>query len=487
MNSIIKHKFDNGLRLVYQERKETDISSISIFVNVGSVYETNELNGVSHFIEHMMFKGTPKLKSSKEISKIFDSIGAYFNAYTDKNVTCYIVKTSSDYLEKSLNTLSDMLLNSIMDKIEFEKEKKVVVEEINKAKDNTESIINDLIFNLIFKGLNLAKPVGGKDDEILNYDYNKTIEYVNYFYRPENMVISVCSNISFKKICNIVNSLEVAKKKGAQYSKLLLKNNHKKFTNNNKLLKQKLIRLSFINRDLEQTHIAFGFRTCNIYNPDVYYLDILKIILAGNMSSRLFIELREKNGLTYNVSIDNSEYIKSGLFCILTSVDKHKLIKYYHDNVDMNYNLKKNIMRGGKKLKHKKGALPLIINSINKLLKDGITQEELDKAKGFIKGTYSLEVEDALNITDYNGKSIILDKKKLISINELYRLKYKNITVSQINKVIKKYFKVNNLSVIFIGKDINKLENISEIKTEITKLSNFDDSKFKIFNLKEYI
>merc|ERR1711871_1575429 len=110
-------------------------------------------------------------------------------------------------------------------------------------------------------------------------------------------------------------------------------------------------------------------------------------ILAGNMSSRLFIELREKNGLTYNVSIDNSEYIKSGLFCILTSVDKHKLIKYYHDNVDMNYNLKKNIMRGGKKLKHKKGALPLIVNSVNKLLKDGITQEELDKAKGYIKGT----------------------------------------------------------------------------------------------------
>ena len=446
---ITEYTFDNGLKLVYQRRKSSNISAISLFCRVGSNYEPADLRGVSHFIEHMLFKGTTNIHNAKDIAKIFDVIGAYFNAYTDKNKTCYVVKGTTSHLEKIIHTLSDMLTNSLFDKTEFEREKKVVVEEINRAKDNAAAYTNEEVYRLLFKGSSLSLPIGALPEDILAYDRDRTLDFFENFYKPSNMVISICTN---EKISNVIEYINKS---------YLITKDFKPFENRypdlTTLSTQNSIRIATSTRsELEQTHIALGFRTCNIYSTDSYVLDILKVVLAGNMSSRLFTHLREKNGLVYNVSVDNSEYENSGMFTILTSVDKAKLISYVENDTQKN------------------GAIPIIIDTLNKIVEDGITKDELEKAKGFLEGAFTLEHEDSVNISDYNGNIVCLDKQYLIPIKQLHRVRYHPITLEDVNKTAKKYFTHNLLSVFILGSNVSEMTEL--LKTELKKLSGIPDN-----------
>lgn len=434
MNELLEYTFDNGLKLIYQNGLSSNISSINIFCDVGSNYEDDKLSGVSHFIEHMVFKGTPSLPTSKDISVIFDSIGAYINAYTDKNATCYITKCDSSYFERCLFTLSDIMLNSTFDKNEFEKEKYVVIEEINRSKDNTSSYLNDKYYELVFESSSLARPIGGNENTILNYKYDDVLDYYKNFYIPEKMVISVCTNIPYLDVINIIKNSHFIQKKYTPYI-----NKVKEYVVDSTIQIQNKINIDVIDRNLEQTHIAIGFRTVDMYNNDRYILDMIEYILSGNMSSRLFINLREKNGLTYNIDIDNSNYEFSGTFVILTSVDKNKVI------------------RNG----NKKGAIPIIIDTLNDLIDNGITDDELNKIRGFIKGSITLDYEDTLNISEYNGRMVLFDYPIMIPINKLYDV-YQSITIEDINNTIRKYFKKSRMNVFIIGEKINTTNILNE-------------------------
>ncbi len=436
--SVIEYTFPNGLKLVYDNKPNTYISAINIFVRVGSNNETENVRGISHFIEHMLFKGTSNISSAKEVSMKFDEIGAYINAYTDKSVTCYTVKCDSTYICRCIHTLSDMLMNSIIDTNEMEKEKHVVLEEVNRAKDDTDYYINDQVYKCLYKGSSLAYPTGGDEVNILAYTREQVIDYINTFYIPSNMVISICSNISIKEVKNCIEK-----------SYLMTNKKHKidntKYIVNTNLYKQTEIRLDIIQRDIEQTHIALGFRTTNQYDNDKYVLDLLYTILSGNMSSRLFVNLREKNGLTYNVDIDNELFEFSGGFTIITSLDKNKLVK------------------NGLK----KGAIPIIIDTLNTLIEEGVSAIELEKNKGFIKGSITLENENSSSISDYNGRMVLFDYPVFIEIQDLYKI-YNNITIDDINRVIQKYFRKEFLCVYLIG-DID--DNLQEaIREECSKL-----------------
>ena len=381
-------------------------------------------------IEHMMFKGTTNIRDTKGIAKIFDSIGAYFNAYTDKNITSYTVKSSSEHIEIIIKTLADMLMNSLFLKKDFELEKNVVNEEIIRAIDNTAGHLNSEIYSLYFKGNNLANSVGGVPKVISKYDHAEAKKYYKTFYKPSNMVVSICSDLDIEKIKKTIESSYLITKKSSKFVNTL-------YTNNNPIAKQVGIRSKAINRKLEQTHIGLGFRTTNMYNDDKYLLDIARVILAGNMSSRLFTDLREDRGLTYTIHIDASEYRPSGHFTILTSVDKNRLIEY-NDN-------------GETKL----GALKVIKQSLDTFIKDGITQDELDKAKGYIDGKLVLANEDALNISDYNGKLLAFDHDYIIPIQRLFKIKYSLITRKAVNDAIKKYFKKDRMSIFLIGDKVS--------------------------------
>ena len=428
---ITETVFDNGLQLIYQPRTNP-ITSISLFCYVGSnneplkLHGKHNLNGISHLIEHMMFKGTKHISDTTGIAKIFDSVGAYFNAYTDKNVTCYTVKTDSEHIIKSIHTLADMVSYSTFKKTEFELEKKVVVEEIIRARDNTESYINNEIYSLVFQGNNLANSIGGEPEHILAYDYEQAKKYFETFYNPSNMVVSICSDVPLSTIKEIINSSYLITKPTTPINNTL-------YLDTTSLTAQTHIRSKAIDRKLEQTHIAIAFRTTDTYHEDIYALNILQTILAGNMSSRLFKSLRLEHGLTYNVGIDTSEYEKYGLFCILTSVDNKKLMDYNHDGVS------------------KPGAISVIAETLKELLDSGITDSEVIKAKGYIKGHLTLNAENALNISDYNGKMILLNKPHIIPFHRLYELKYSSVTKKSINSVIAKYFTLDRMSLYLIG------------------------------------
>lgn len=439
---IKEYTFPNGLQLVYSNRPYGNISAINIFVRVGSNYESYSLRGGSHFLEHLMFKGTPRLGSAKAISTVFDEIGAYLNAYTDKHLTCYVAKCESTYTGRCIETFADMLRNSVMEPIEFEREKNVVVEEIIRAKDDPANHISDKILELVFKGSALALSVGSTEESILKYSRNDILDYYQTFYKPSNMVISICTSLDFKEIQKIVSKSYMGTWITAPFQI------PSKYKVNSKLDKQKEPLVESIDRDIEQTHIAIGFRTVNQYNSDRYILELVKYILVGNMSSRLFINLREKNGLTYNVGIDNMHYETTGCFNIITSVDRDKLLEY----TDVSGN-------------KKPGAIPVIIDTLADLIKNGPGEKELDKIKGFLRGSLTLESEDSQSISDYNGRQVLLDYPKFIPMESLCTI-FEQIQKRDIEKVLRKYFCKENISIYLIGKkstiDIDEIVKIAK-------------------------
>jgi len=421
--SIKSYKFNNGLNFVYQ-KNTTGLSAINIFVKVGSINEPAHLNGVSHFIEHMVFKGTEKRQTSDEITQVFDSIGAYINAGTTLDHTFYTSKCDSDYLEVCLETLLDMVFNSKLEKSEIKNEKAVVIEEINMTKDSPYNLTAELAYKILFSGSSLSQPVGGIDSVIEGYRYDDIVAYYKHFYRPENMVVSICSNIAFSKIKKIIK-----KNNKCDFLKLSSPDKFKP------CLKLKLPKKQMVlkNIPLEKTYLALGFRVCSRYDEDFYLLDIVRIILSGNMSSLLFVELREKNGLTYSVSIDYDTFDNIGNFIILTNVDKNRLLKKGNKN----------------------GALSVIIDVLKTLKSDGVTTKQLKIAKGYLKGILTLSVEDTSTISQINGNRYLFNQNdKKIPLQEIYEKRYKNITVKQVNRVINKYFIKKNMSSVYLGKKV---------------------------------
>jgi predicted Zn-dependent peptidase len=327
-----------------------------------------------------------------------------------------------------------------MDPIEFEREKNVVVEEIIRARDDQANYISDKILELVFKGSALALPVGSTEEFILKYNRNDVLDYYHTFYKPSNMVISICTSLTFKEVQQIVSKSYFGTWITIPFQI------PKKYTVNTRLDKQVKPLVETIDRDIEQIHIALGFRTVNQYSNDRYILELIKYILVGNMSSRLFINLREKNGLTYNVGIDNMHYETTGCFNIITSVDRDRLLDYK----DISGN-------------SKPGAIPVLLDTLKQLVEKGTKSNELEKIKGFLKGSLSLELEDSQSISDYNGRQVLLDYPEFVPLETLYTI-FKSIEKRDIEKVLRKVFCKKNMSLFLIGKksyiDLDKIENL---------------------------
>jgi len=208
------HIFPNGFRIIH-EKPKTDIplTSISCFVKLGSIYEPEKLKGASHFIEHMCFKGTKQMPQSTSISHHYDGIGAYFNAYTEKEYTCYQIKCSEERMKNTLHILGDMLMNSIFKKEEFTKEYKVVVEENIKSEDDMENLIVEKIDSLLYSGSPYALPIDTLSYHKKPMKYEDVIQIYSEYYRPENMVLSIVSHIPFSTINSIIESSFFMKKR----------------------------------------------------------------------------------------------------------------------------------------------------------------------------------------------------------------------------------------------------------------------------------
>ena len=446
------HIFPNNFRVIYQPLTQSlPITSIQVFCKVGSILETENVRGISHFVEHMCFKGTKKMIHLNEVFTNYDEIGAYINAYTEKEFTCYTLKCSDIYVENSTHILADMMLNSTIPKKEFIKEQKVVVEENIRNVNDNEWFFFDKLSEIFYNGSSFAYPIDSIDYHPNNttFKYKHLLEWYQYFYHPENMIFSISTNISFSKIINILETSFFVKtsinhnntKKRCSIPDIALPFPDLHLLPIQQEEREQKIRLElFKKKGMSTNFVGVGFRTCDNKNKDKYTLILLKHVL-NELSGRLFFLLREKHGLTYRstCTIENKEH--TGFFLIHAETDPHKTI--YDDP---------STKKSGKSVKPD-GVLPIIIDLIRDLREKGITSEELKRFKGNIKGKYLMDLENIDNITSYNGIEYTLSQKDFVEYTDIYEKHIHNITLEQIHEVIHKYFVVENMIVYILGKE----------------------------------
>lgn len=298
-------KIDNGMRIITCPTSHTETTSISIWADVGSRYETIENNGISHFLEHMAFKGTTN-RNAKQIAEEFDSIGGLVNASTSREHTSYYAKTLKEDFETGAEILSDILLNSTFDQQEMERERQVILQELAMTNDTPDDIVFDYYQQTAFPNQSLGRSILGTTNNIMNISKYDLRKYMEEHYTPERIVVSVGGNIEHKKVVDF-------------FSKRF-----ENLKNNKSIKKEKPTYTGGVFRkekDLEQTHLVIGFEGLSYHDADIYKIQILSGILGGGFSSRLFQEIREKRGLAYSISAHTTSYSDTGLFTIYTGVD----------------------------------------------------------------------------------------------------------------------------------------------------------------------
>lgn len=430
--------YKNGLTLVYEKNTSRN-TALHIFIKTGSVNEPLHLNGISHLLEHMLFKGTKKFRDAIKISLPFDTVGADLNAYTTQEVTCYLTKCNSGNINKLLGIFYDMVFNSTILGRELNKERHVIVEELLKRRDNPGILISEYIYGSLFGGGNLANSIGGESKNVLEWKRKDIVDYYKYFYRPDNIVLSISSNLAFSTIDKYVKAtFGRHKNKSSKICKQYPANYSVKFNKD---------RILCINKNLKQVHISIGFRACDVNDPDYYILKMLSIILSGNMSSILFIKLREEAGISYSSSANVTSFQENGCFIIETAVNPNKVIN-----------------------SNNRGAVSIIVDILQTLLRKGVTSKQLSNAKGYLKGQMSLNIDDIASISEYNGYNYLFNlRDKGISLRELYKNRYSTITRQQLNVVLKKYIRSNMMYCCFLGKNVKKMKKKITIELEVLK------------------
>lgn len=408
-----KYTLDNGIRVVMEDISYVNSVSIGVWVDNGSIKEDKHINGISHFIEHMLFKGTSN-RTAKQIAEAIDNIGGQINAFTSKEYTCFYAKVIDSHLPIAIDVLADMINNSLFSEEDIEKEKSVVVEEINMYEDSPEDVVYDLLAETMFENTSLSLPILGTVDTLNSITREKLIDYFNNNYTVENLVISIAGNIK------VDETLELLEKKFA-----ILKHNPDKNNNiaDNIKFTQK-VRGKY--KKTEQLNFCIGMEGIPCGNDDIYSLLILNNIFGGSMSSRLFQKIREEKGLVYSVYSHPSSYKNIGTFTIYAGLNPKQI-----------YNV-----------------VNIIKNDIEELKLNLITIDELEKSKEQLKGNYILGLESTSSRMAEIGKSELI-LGKMYSPKEILG-KIDKVTLENVKETIDKIFNYNKFNIAYVGNITNK-------------------------------
>jgi predicted Zn-dependent peptidase len=409
-----KQQMKNGIRVVTEEIPYVNSVSVGIWVKIGSRNETININGVSHFIEHMLFKGTQN-RSAKEIANSIDKIGGQLNAFTSKESTCYYAKVLDSHFDIALDVLADMFLNSSFVQEEIEKEKGVIMEEINMYEDSPEDLVHDLFTQGVWSGNPLGMSILGTEDSLNGLNRDKMFDYYKANYTPENIVISVVGNIKHEAVVE-----KVEKQFG----------NMKSPAKKHVIIEKPVfdpIRITR-NKETEQVHLCLGFEGVETDNESFYPLLTMNNIFGGAMSSRLFQNIREDKGLAYSVFSYPSSYQDCGLYSIYAGMKPTQL----------------------------KTVTQLIMEEIHEMMHKGLTEEELYDSKEQMKGSYTLGLEST------SGRMISIGKSELM-YNRIYSPaevleKIDRVDMDSVNNSIKKVFDLNRMGGSVIGSFDNKVD-----------------------------
>lgn len=416
----------NGLRLILTPLPAFRSVTAIILCGAGSRYETPQTNGISHFLEHMFFKGTKKRPQASDISHALDEIGADYNAFTGKETTGYHIKAASEHLPLLIDMLEDMLWNSKFDEAEIEKERGVIIEEINLYEDTPMRRVAEVYEHVLWGDQPLGWDIGGRKEVIKKITRRDFLDYIQARYVPNNMVVGIAGAFNKKAAIELINR-RFGQKSGHK--------GHEVAACTPVIEDQKKPAQKIIYKKTDQAHLVVGFRGFKIGHPDRYNAGILATILGGGMSSRLFLNVREKRGLAYYVRADNDSYLDTGTMAASAGVD----------------------------LKRIDDALKVILEEFAGITKEAPSQKELKKAKEYIKGKIILSWEDSRTVALAYGTDDLLEGR--VRPLDEYLKRIDEVDAQDILRVAQFLFTGSKLNLAVIGpfRDPKRFEKILKV------------------------
>lgn len=400
-------KLANNVQLITTPIVGTQTASLLVMVKVGSRQETGKLIGISHFIEHVMFKGTENRPTTSDISKELDGVGAEFNAFTGKDYTGYYIKSDAKHLSLAIDILSDMLTASKFDAQEIEREKGVIVEEINMYEDNPIMHVEDLLENIMYSPHQLGVDIIGTRESVRGMTREDLVTFKERFYGGDNIVISLAGNFTDSHIQEIEKSFS-------------FKADHDDTIIDKIVIDQNSPRVSVSYKETEQTQLAMGLPAYAYTDKRLPALGLLSLILGGNMSSRLFISIRERSGLAYSIRSGLDVHEDIGALIIRAGLDKSRI----------------------------EDAIKLILIELKKI-KEGVTEDELAKAKECLFGRTAIDLEDSSSVSSWYATQYLMTGAMLTPAEK--NAKISAVTLADIIAVANDVIDFNKLSLAIIG------------------------------------
>jgi predicted Zn-dependent peptidase len=402
-----RHTLDNGLRVLAASMPQAQSVSCFIMLAAGSRYETPEANGIAHFAEHMFFKGTKRRPTARDISAEIDAIGGEFNAFTGKEYTAYYVRCATEYRDIALDVLVDMLRNATFDAEEIEREKGVILEEMNMYVDTPRDYISRVYDELVYADEPLGRNILGTKETIQAASRDTFQEYLGHWYKPERIVVGLAGNLGegpVEKIAELLGDLPAAPTGSPPQSP---------FADNG--------RVRVHEKTSDQAHICLGVPAYPINHPDRYSLELLRTVLGGGMSSRLFTEVRERRGLAYYVFAANQAYTDSGTLYSQAGVD----------------------------LKRVDDAVTTVLGELKKIADEVVPADELEKARSYAKGRFVLSLESPQGTNMFGLRREVLEGKATEPSEVLAELD--KVTAEDVQRVGQDLMRDESLRLAVIG------------------------------------
>lgn len=403
-----KEILEDGLTCVTHSMAGRGSVAVGVWIRTGGRYENPDVKGISHLLEHLVFKGTKKY-SCRQIKESIEGIGGALNGFTSEEVTCYLAKLPARYLEKGIDVLSGMVVDPLLAQKDIGKEKHVILEEIKMYRDLPQSYVHELLDDLLWPDHPLGQPIIGTETSVRSITRETLLQYKRYHYTPSNIVVSVAGSVEHKAVVRRARSLFASLKSYSPNAFSHVQEDQRDF------------RLKIFDKQTEQTHVAMGFHAFKREHPLRHAVALLHIMLGANMSSRLFNEIREKRGYAYEIGTAVKRFYDTGAFVVHAGVDNRKVVD----------------------------AVDLILKELKKTAARLTDAAEFKRAKEFYQGQLMLTLEDTLEHMLWIGETTAT-MNKTYTLGDIIR-EVNKVSRSDVREAAEKIFRRDNLNLALIG------------------------------------
>jgi len=397
---------DNGVQILTEDIPYVRSLALGVWVDTGSRDEPGDMAGVSHFIEHLVFKGTPK-RTARQIAEALDAVGGQLNAFTTKEFTCFYARVMDEYFDLAFDVLSDMIFNPLFKQEDIDRERNVIIEEIKMGEDTPDELVHDIFASTIWKNHPLGRPIIGTTQIIEGLSREQIVDYYQKNYTPANLIIAVAGNINHQQVVEKTERIFGGIKNQTLKSRKIKPVSYNQVTCRTK--------------EIEQVHLCIGTPGLPLDSEHIHALQLINTILGGGLSSRLFQEVRESRGLVYSIYSYHSSYHDTGLFCVYAGLSKNNATQ----------------------------VLELISNEIRDIQINGVTSKELRRAKDQMKGNLFLSLENVSMHMSRLAKSQLYLGKVITPEQVIERIN--RVTVSQIKEIACSLLDWENFAIASVG------------------------------------